>query len=79
MLRKGGDIFGDNRLVGFRNCGAVLGGCGGFGGVVSGSRGEGQVKGVGQGFQRRLSRLGVPRRGVHHNDYDNGVAGVRQH
>ena len=79
VFRKGGDIFGDDRLVGFRNRGAVLGGCGGFNGGVPGSRGEGQVKGVGKGFQRRLSRLGVPRRGVHHNDHDNGVAGVRQH
>ena len=79
VFRQGGDIFGDDRLVGFRNRGTVLGGCGGFNGGVPGSRGEGQVKGVGKGFQRCLSRLGVPRRGVHYHDYDNGVAGVRQH
>ena len=79
VFRQGGDIFGDDRLVGFRNRGAAFGWRGGFNGGVPGSRGEGQVKGVGKGFQRRLSRLGVPRRGVHHNDHDNGVAGVRQH
>ena len=79
VFRKGGDIFGDNRLVGFRNRGAAFGWRGGFNGGFLGSRGEGQVKGIGKGFQRRLSRLGVPRRGVHHNDHDNGVAGVRQH
>ena len=79
VLRKGGDIFGDDRLVGFRNRGAAFGWRGGFNGGVPSSRSEGQVKGVGKGFQRRLSRPGVPRRGVHHNDHDNGVAGVRQH
>ena len=79
VFRKGGDIFGDNRLIGFRNRGAAFGWRGGFNGGILGSRGEGQVKGVGKSFQRRLSRLGIPHRGVYRHNHNNGVAGIRQH